>query len=331
MDLPIPFERSNLNALQFVVILNEVFAVMKTLTLHVASIVSMGLLSFASSSNAQLVFTAGTQVATQVTPYVNNLIDLNLANFTNNLSNQALTPYTTTTGQNISGNMSRSNLAQGSLLTVTQMNAAISASQTANLLSGVVNFTGGNGSIVSNSFNGTNSSGTLSFTSNISFTSSQVVSRAFNADLSNGTGNTNSAPINNSGFLNINSTTWTLSSGVDAVGFTALLRDGARSYTWAVRITDGTTPITINLGGISFAGMNPGTVAGSSSAGNYLYDTFVGYQAPTGFKVDQIILGGGFMNVDSFSYAVIPEPATAALMGAALAGIVLIRRRSKAV
>jgi hypothetical protein len=47
------------------------------------------------SAHAQLVFSAGTQVATQTQPFVNNLIDLNLADFTNN-STTALTGYTAT-------------------------------------------------------------------------------------------------------------------------------------------------------------------------------------------------------------------------------------------
>jgi hypothetical protein len=305
-----------------------VSSVMKSFPNFKSTIVALGALTLIpAASHAQLIFTAGNQTATQVTPYVNNLIDLNLADFTNNVSGQTLTGYTTTTGQNITGSMTRSNLTQGSLLTVTQMNAAIASSMAANQLAGVVNFTGGTGSIVSNSFTGTNSTGNITFTSNIAFASAQVVSRAFNADLSNGPGNTNSAPINNSGFLNINSTTWTLSTAVDYVGFTALQRDGSRSYTWSVRITDGVTPITISLGGISTAGMNAATVAGDANASNYRYDTFVGYQAPTGFKVDQIILGGGFMNVDSFTYAMIPEPSTAGLLGLGVIGMILARRR----
>jgi hypothetical protein len=223
--------------------------------------------------------------------------------------------------------MTRANLTQGSLLTVAQFDTAISNAQAANQLSGVINFSGGTGTATGNSFTGNNTTGTLTFTSNITFTNSQVTSRSFTAADSVGSGNLNSAPINGGGMLNVNSTTWTLSTAVDYIGFTQLQRDGSRSYSWSVRITDGFTPTTISLGSINFQGAPASMTSGNATAGNYRYDTFVGYQAPSGFQIDQFTISGGFMNVDSFAYAMIPEPSTAALLGVGLIGFLLARRR----
>ena len=302
-----------------------------------ATVTVSALLTF--SSQAQLVFTSGTQIATGGQPTVNNLIDLSLADFANN-STTGLTGYTATNGNNISGSITRSNLTQGSLLNLADFQSVITSSQGANLLSGSVNFSSGTGSITGNSFQATNSTGTITFTSNIAFASSNVQGRTFGTDPLSNSGspaftstpapsgqNQNSAPISGQNFLNINSTTWTLNTTVDAIGFTALQRDGGRTYEWSVRITDGVITQTISLGSITYTGMSAGTVAGDVNAGNYRYDTFVGYQAPTGFKIDQLILGGGFMNVDSFAYAVIPEPSTWALLALGLTALVVFRRR----
>jgi hypothetical protein len=291
-------------------------------------LLSISCLLIPFGAQAQLIFTAGNQVATQTQPNVNNLIDLNLADFANNLSGQALSPYTATSGQSITGNITRSNLTQGSLLTVSQMNSLIGAAQEASNLSGVINFSGGTGTVTGNSFTGTNVTGSQTFTSSITLANSNIVNRSFSSANSVGTGsNLNSAPINGSGFLNTNASTLTLSTPVDAFGFTQLQRDGTRSYTWSVRVTDGLSPITISLGGISTAGAAVSMTSGDANAINYSYDTFVGYQAPTGYKIDQVTFGGGFTNLDSFSYAVIPEPGTVALLGLALLGVMILRRR----
>ncbi len=258
---------------------------------------------------AGLFFNAGTQVATQTTPNVNNLIDLNLAAFTNNTAT-TLTAYTTTSGQNITGNLTRANLARGELLTTTEFDALLAASQSANVLSGVINFSNPQGTAASNRFSGINGTGAIRFTSDITLTNTNIQTRSFGPapTFSNTGGNTNSAPISGDGMLNIGSTTLTLGTPVDAIGFTALQRDGTRNYTWSVRLiklSDSTTQ-TVTLGGISTAGSPVSMVAGDAQAGNYRYDTFVGYQAPVGYRIDRVTLTGGFMNVDSLAYAIIP-------------------------
>jgi hypothetical protein len=281
------------------------------------------------AAQAQLTFSAGTQVATQTQPNVNNLIDLSLATFSNN-STTALTAYTATSGQSISGTITRANLTQGSLLTVAEMNSLIATSQSAGDLSGVVNFSGGSGTATGNSFIGTNSTGSLTFTSSIALVNSNIVNRSFPSANSVGTGtNLNSAPINGGGFFNTNTTTFTLSTSVDAFGFTQLQRDGTRSYAWSMRIVNLNTLAsqTISLGGISAAGAAISMTSGDANADNYRYDTFVGYRAPTGFRIDQVTMSGGFMNLDSFSYVVVPEPGAYAVMAIGLLGLAIWRRR----
>jgi hypothetical protein len=226
--------------------------------------------------------------------------------------------------------MTRSNLTVGSLISSTQMNTLISGAQAANELSGVVNFTTGTGTVTGNAFEGTNSTGTQVFTSNITLAGSQFVSRSFSGANSVGTGATNSAPVNGGGYLNLNSTTWTLATPVDAFGFTQLQRDGSRTYSWSVRVVDLTTLATqtISLGGITTAGTPIGMTSGDADAINYGYDTFVGYQAPSGFAIDQVTMSGGFMNVDSFAYSMIPEPSSSLTLLGSLGFLLVLRRRA---
>ncbi len=281
------------------------------------------------NSQAALVFTAGTTVATQTQPNVNNLIDLELSSFTNNATT-TLTGYTATSGQNITGSITRSNLTIGSLISTTQMNSLISGAQAANKLSGVVNFSGGTGTVSANAFEGTNSTGTQVFTSSIALAGSNFLSRSFSSANSTGTGGLNSAPINGGGYFNTTTSTITLSTPVDAFGFTQLQRDGSRTYTWSVRIVDLTTLATqtISLGGITTAGAPASMISGDANAINYRYDTFVGYQAPDGYAIDQVTMSGGFMNVDSFAYSMIPEPSSSLALLSSLGVFLILRRRA---
>jgi hypothetical protein len=283
-------------------------------------------------ATATLIFNAGTEVATQTTPFVNNLIDLNLSDFANN----AVTPlsgYTSTQGDTISGSVTRNNLTTGSLLGQAEFNTLIALNQAANQLSGVINFSGGSGVNDANAFIGTNATGSLTLNASISLATA-FQTRTFSSDVNaTGTGSSNSGPISGNGFLNIGAATFTLSDPVSAFGFTQLHRDGTRNYTWSVQIRNLDTLVTqtISLGGISTAGLRAGAHPGDTDAGNYGYDIFVGYEAPEGFGVTQVILGGGFMNVDGFAYAsVVPEPTTISMLGlGALLTLAARRRRHR--
>ena len=283
-----------------------------------------------ATTQATLMFDAGTTVASQVTPNINNLIDLNLSDYADNSVN-TLIGYTTTQGDTISGTVTRSNLVAGSLLSRSDFDTAIAYNQSANQLSGVVNFSNSSGVNDSNSFVGTNSTGSLTLNSTISLASA-FQTRTFFADVNNpGTGSANSAPISGNGFLNINSLTLSLSQPVKAVGFTQLQRDGTRTYSWSVEIIDLDTLATqvVQLGRISTAGLRASAHPGDVNAGNYAYDIFVGYAAPEGSAVSKVNLGGGFMNVDGLAYvAVVPEPGSIALMLLGTGAMLLARRRS---
>lgn len=276
-----------------------------------------------------LTFPAATTVNPTALANMNNPIDQELATFPNN-SVTSLPSYTDTNGNAISGNITRTNLTSGSLLSLNQMDSLLANAQINNVTSGVVQFNlgttpGTTGNITATTFRATNLSGTLVVTSNTDLTSSFQTREFTTSGNVVGSGSTNSIgvygydqPLGNStfstrtGFLNVNQTTLTFDTPLLAAGFTQLHRDAARTYIWTVGLVNRTDPAdtrTVELGRISFTGLSAGATSGGASAQNYRYDTFVGYQAPEGYAITFIRWSGGsFGNIDGLAYVAVPPP-----------------------